>query len=44
MVFNKADTDLFREKLSDGGFYKKWKGEFGDEAWILLEKAVGKLA
>jgi len=44
MVFNQTNTELFRAKLSDGGFYKKWKSDFGDEAWNLLEKAVGKLA
>ena len=26
------------------GFYAEWKGKYGDEAWSILEKAVGKLS
>ena len=36
--------DSFRAKLRDAGFYDEWKERFGDEAWGLLEGAVGKLA
>ena len=36
--------DSFRAKLREAGFYGEWKGKFGDEAWGLLEGAVGKLA
>ncbi|QCK85925.1 TRAP transporter substrate-binding protein [Phreatobacter aquaticus] len=44
LTFNATDSDSFRAKLRDGGFYGEWKSRFGDEAWGLLEGAVGKLA
>jgi tripartite ATP-independent transporter DctP family solute receptor len=44
LVFNKTDPDSFRAKLRESGFYAEWKGRFGDNAWGLLESAVGKLA
>jgi hypothetical protein len=34
----------FRDKLRSAGFYAEWKGKYGDQAWDLLEKAVGKLS
>jgi tripartite ATP-independent transporter DctP family solute receptor len=42
MVFNTADVTTFRRKLG-GGFYQRWKGEFGATAWGLLEEQVGRL-
>jgi tripartite ATP-independent transporter DctP family solute receptor len=42
MVFNVADVSTFRARLG-GGFYQRWKAEFGPTAWGLLEKEVGKL-
>jgi tripartite ATP-independent transporter DctP family solute receptor len=44
MVFNKTDSEVFRAKLRDGGFYKRWRDEFGSDVWALLEKSTGKLA
>jgi tripartite ATP-independent transporter DctP family solute receptor len=44
LAFNAPPPDTFRAKLRDAGFYTEWKGRFGDEAWVLLEKSVGKLA
>jgi TRAP-type C4-dicarboxylate transport system substrate-binding protein len=44
LTINKAAADSFRAKLREAGFYNEWKGRFGDEAWGLLEQAVGKLA
>jgi tripartite ATP-independent transporter DctP family solute receptor len=44
MVFNDVDPAPFREALSKAGFYKEWRGKFGEEPWALLEEAVGKLA
>src|SRR5258708_5716013 len=41
MVFNVADVSTFRAKLG-GGFYQRWKSEFGPSAWSLLESEVGK--
>jgi tripartite ATP-independent transporter DctP family solute receptor len=44
MALNNGNTDAFREKLRQSGFYADWKKKFGDEAWTLLEKYTGKLA
>ncbi len=43
MVFNEVDTEPFRAKLRDGGYYKKWREEFGSDVWTMLEKHTGKL-
>ncbi len=42
MIFNAADVSSFRAKLG-GGFYQRWKSEFGPTAWSLLEREVGTL-
>jgi len=42
MIFNNADIASFRAKLG-GGFYQRWKNEFGATAWSILEAEVGKL-
>ena len=44
MTFNQPKTDSFRDKLRQAGFYAEWKGKFGDEAWAILERSVGKLS
>jgi TRAP-type transport system periplasmic protein len=44
LVFNKPVPAPFRDKLRSAGFYTEWKAKYGDEAWGLLEKSVGKLA
>jgi tripartite ATP-independent transporter DctP family solute receptor len=44
LVFNAVDPAPFRDKLRSAGFYTEWKGKYGDEAWAILEKSVGKLA
>jgi tripartite ATP-independent transporter DctP family solute receptor len=44
LVFNKPDPAPFREKLRSAGFYTEWQKKYGDEAWAILEKAVGKLS
>jgi tripartite ATP-independent transporter DctP family solute receptor len=41
MAFTDPDKDAFRQTLKEAGFYSEWKGKFGDEAWGILEKAVG---
>jgi tripartite ATP-independent transporter DctP family solute receptor len=43
LVFNTTDAAAFRDKLRSAGFYSEWKGKYGDEAWGILEKSVGKL-
>ena len=44
LTFNDVDVALFREKLQKAGFYKEWRGKYGEQAWAILEGAVGKLA
>src|SRR5499433_3390691 len=44
LVFNQPDPGPFRDKLRSAGFYAEWKGKYGEHAWSLLEKAVGKLS
>ena len=44
LVFNQPDPGPFRDKLKAAGFYAEWKGKYGEQAWSLLEKAVGKLS
>ncbi len=44
LVFNALDPAPFRDKLRSAGFYTEWKGKYGEEAWAILEKLVGKLA
>ena len=44
MVFNYPDPKSFRDALSKAGFYKEWRGKFGEEAMAKLEKYSGKLA
>jgi tripartite ATP-independent transporter DctP family solute receptor len=41
MAINEPDTAAFREALRKAGFYAEWKKKYGDEAWAILEKAVG---
>lgn len=41
MLINEVDRDGLRAKL--GAFYGRWKNEFGDQAWGLLEEYSGKL-
>jgi hypothetical protein len=44
MAINQPDTAPFRDHLRKAGFYTEWKGKYGDEAWAILERSVGKLA
>jgi tripartite ATP-independent transporter DctP family solute receptor len=44
LIFNQPQVAPFRDKLRSAGFYAEWKGKYGDQAWSLLEKSVGKLA
>ncbi len=43
LIFNKPDPAPFREALQKAGFYAEWRGKYGEEAFSILEKAVGKL-
>jgi TRAP-type transport system periplasmic protein len=42
MVFNRADTESFRQVLA-GGFYARWRERFGARLWSALEAEVGRL-
>jgi tripartite ATP-independent transporter DctP family solute receptor len=42
--FNQPDAAPFRDKFRSAGFYTEWKKKYGDDAWAILENAVGKLA
>ncbi|MET0170308.1 MAG: TRAP transporter substrate-binding protein, partial [Aliihoeflea sp.] len=42
MEFNEPDPASFRDKLREAGFYGEWKGRYGDEAWAILETAIGE--
>ncbi len=44
MIFNQPDAAAFRDQLRKAGFYGEWKGKYGDDAWAILERSVGKLA
>jgi len=44
MIFNKPDTQPFREVLRKTGFYPDMRKTVGDQPWALLEKYVGGLA
>ena len=42
LAFNEVDPAPFEARLREAGFYAEWKGKYGDEAWAILEKAVGR--
>jgi tripartite ATP-independent transporter DctP family solute receptor len=41
MIVNEADVSGFKKPLA--AFYARWKREYGDKAWSLLEDRVGRL-
>jgi TRAP-type C4-dicarboxylate transport system substrate-binding protein len=41
LVFNEVDKPAFRDKLRQAGFYKDWRGRYGEANWKLLETAAG---
>ncbi len=43
LTFNTVDTAPFKEQLVKAGYYKEWKGKFGDKLWSALEKYTGTL-
>lgn len=44
LAFNDVDNAAFRAKLASAGFFKEWRGKYGDEAWGLLEKYAGAIS
>lgn len=43
LAINVAETDSFRVKLREAGFYTDWRAKIGDQAWEILEGYAGKL-
>lgn len=43
LQFVEPDREAFRQKLREAGFYAEWREKYGEEAWDIFEKAVGKL-
>jgi tripartite ATP-independent transporter DctP family solute receptor len=44
LTFIEVDKSEFRAALKQAKFYAEWKTKYGDEAWALLEGAVGSLS
>lgn len=44
ITFEASDKEAFRKGLSTAGFYKEWRGKFGEDNWKTLEAAAGALA
>lgn len=42
LEFNIADTATFIERLRANGWYRRWRKEFGETAWTLLETSRGR--
>jgi TRAP-type C4-dicarboxylate transport system substrate-binding protein len=43
MIFTQADTESFREALTDAGFYTTWRASCGEKAWALMEAQTGPI-
>lgn len=41
-MFNDVDPKPFEDKLREAGFYAEWKNTYGEEAWAILEAAIGR--
>jgi tripartite ATP-independent transporter DctP family solute receptor len=44
LAFNDVDTAAFQDKLKQAGFYKEWRGKYGQDAWHVLEESVGQIS
>jgi tripartite ATP-independent transporter DctP family solute receptor len=44
LTFEAVDKAAFRKGLSESGYYKEWRGKFGEDNWKALEAVVGGLA
>ena len=44
MQFNDVDPAPFRDRLKRAGFYADWRAKYGEDAWTLLDAAVGGLS
>ena len=41
LAFNDVEAAGFRDALRTAGFYKEWRGKYGEDAWRVLEESVG---
>ncbi len=44
LEFIKVDPAPFRAKLKSAGFFKEWRGKYGEQAWAVLEKFTGPIS
>jgi tripartite ATP-independent transporter DctP family solute receptor len=44
LAFNDVDTKAFQAALKEAGFYKEWRGKYGEDAWHVLEDSVGQVS
>ncbi len=44
LAFNSVETAPFQDKLRQAGFYKEWRGKYGEDAWRTLEDSVGQIS
>jgi TRAP-type transport system periplasmic protein len=44
LEFIEVDPAPFRAKLRASGFYKEWRGKYGDEAWAVLARFTGPIS
>ena len=43
LQFIEVDTSTFVDRLKTSGFYRRWRKEFGEKAWTLLEAKRGPI-
>lgn len=44
LLINDLDNAPFRAALAQAGFYKEWRGKYGEDAWHVLEESVGQMS
>jgi tripartite ATP-independent transporter DctP family solute receptor len=44
MTATTVDRNVFRERLLEAGFYRRWRERMGATAWKLLENSIGKIS
>lgn len=44
LQINDLEPAPFRDALRAAGFYKEWRGKYGEDAWHVLEESVGQIS
>ncbi len=44
LLINDVDSAPFRAALKQAGFYREWRGKYGEDAWRVLEQEVGAVS